>query len=99
MKQTSGKILEAVIDFINFIIIGFALSCMTQVYRTNVLSVLFGASYIWSVSVYYKKLECLTGKKWLAWVLLLAAVAITTALFCVTDFPSLAANYGSRFVW
>ena len=63
MKTTIKRWTEIVIESINYIIISYALSCMTFLFRTNWLFVLFFASEIWLLSKYFVALNKLTKNK------------------------------------
>lgn len=63
MKTTTKRWTEIVIESINYIIISYALSCMTYLFRSDWLFILFFASEIWLLSKYFAALNKLTKNK------------------------------------
>ena len=63
MKTTLKSWAEIVIESVNYIIISYALSCMTFLFRTDWLFILFFASEIWLLSKYFATLNKLTKSK------------------------------------
>ena len=63
MKTTTKRWTEIVIESINYIIIRYALSCMTYLFRSDWLFILFFASEIWLLSKYFAALNKLTKNK------------------------------------
>ena len=63
MKTTLKSWTEIVIESINYIIINYALSCMTFLFRTDWLFIPFFASEIWLLSKYFVPLNKLTKNK------------------------------------
>lgn len=63
MKTTLKSWTEIVIESINYIIINYALSCMTFLFRTDWLFIPFFASEIWLLSKYFVALNKLTKNK------------------------------------
>lgn len=63
MKTTIKRWAGIVIESLNYIIISYALSCMTFLFRTDWLFVLFFASEIWLLSKYFATLNKLTKNK------------------------------------
>lgn len=63
MKTGIKRWTEIVIESINYIIINYALSCMTFLFRTDWLFIPFFASEIWLLSKYFVNLNKLTENK------------------------------------
>ena len=63
MKTTIKRWTEIAIEAINYIIISYALSCMTFLFRSDWLFILFFASEIWLLSKYFAALNKLTKNK------------------------------------
>lgn len=63
MKTTIKRWTEIVIESVNYIMISYALSCMTFLFRSNWLFILFFASEIWLMSKYFVTLNKLTKNK------------------------------------
>lgn len=63
MKTGIKRWTEIVIESINYIIINYALSCMTFLFRTDWLFIPFFASEIWLLSKYFVVLNKLTKNK------------------------------------
>ena len=63
MKTGIKRWTEIVIESINYIIINYALSCMTFLFRTEWLFIPFFASEIWLLSKYFVNLNKLTENK------------------------------------
>ena len=63
MKTTLKSWAEIVIESVNYIIISYALSCMTFLFRIDWLFILFFASEIWLLSKYIATLNKLTKSK------------------------------------
>ena len=63
MKTTLKSWAEIVIESVNYIIISYALSCMTFLFRIDWLFILFFASEIWLLSKYFATLNKLTKSK------------------------------------
>ena len=63
METTIKRWTEIVIESINYTIISYALSCMTYLFRSNWLFILFFASEIWLLSKYFMALNKLTKNK------------------------------------
>ena len=63
MKTALKSWAEIVIESVNYIIISYALSCMTFLFRTDWLFVLFFASEIWLLSKYFAALNKLTKEQ------------------------------------
>ena len=63
MKTGIKRWTEIVIESINYIIINYALSCMTFLFRTDWLFIPFFASEIWLLSKYFVNLNKLTKNK------------------------------------
>ena len=63
MKTGIKRWTEIVIESINYIIINYALSCMTFLFRTDWLFIPFFASEIWLLSKYFAALNKLTKNK------------------------------------
>lgn len=63
MKTTIKRWTEIVIESVNYIVISYALSCMTLLFRTNWLFILLFASEIWLLSKYFAALNKLTKNK------------------------------------
>ena len=53
MKTTIKRWTEIVIESVNYIVISYALSCMTFLFRTDWLFIPFFASEIWLLSKYF----------------------------------------------
>ena len=64
MKTTLKSWAEIVIESVNYIIISYALSCMTFLFRTDWLFILFFASEIWLLSKYFATLNKLSDAVW-----------------------------------
>ena len=63
MKTTIKRWTEIVIESVNYIVISYALSCMTFLFKTNWLFIPFFASEIWMLSKYFVTLNKLTKNK------------------------------------
>lgn len=63
MKTGIKRWTEIVIESINYIIINYALNCMTFLFRTDWLFIPFFASEIWLLGKYFATLNKLTKSK------------------------------------
>ena len=63
MKAAIRKWFEICIESINYIIISYALGCLTMVLKASWLSILFTASEFWLLSKYLTTLNKLTKNK------------------------------------
>ena len=80
MKTSIKRWTEIVIESVNYIIISYALSCMTFLFKTNWLFVLFFASEIWLLSKYFATLNKLTKNKIISGVVWVCSMIIVGLL-------------------
>lgn len=76
MKTSIKRWAEIVIESVNYIIISYALSCMTYLFRSDWLFILFFASEIWLLSKYFVALNKLTENKILSGVVWICSVIV-----------------------
>lgn len=73
MKEKWKKVIEIIIESINFIIITYALSSMAMSFRTSPLYILFFASNVWLIGRYGTQLQKITGSR-----------VLTAIIFCLS---------------
>ena len=74
MKRS--KILDIIVESINYIIINYALSNMAMFFKTNPVFILFYASEIWVMGKYWEKVYDITKNKIISAILLIICFAI-----------------------
>ena len=76
MRTKIVKWLEVFVESVNYIIINYALSNMSFLFKHNLLYILFFASEIWIMGSYWKKVCELTKNKMAAAVFLIGCFLI-----------------------
>ena len=78
MQKT--KVLDIIVDSINYVIISYALTNMAFLFRTSLLYILFFASEIWVAGNYWRKVKELTESKIITTILLFLCFVIHMAM-------------------
>lgn len=73
MKEKWKKVIEIIIESINFIIITYALSSMAMSFRTSPVYILFFASNVWLIGRYGTQLKKVTESR-----------ILTAIIFCLS---------------
>ena len=76
MKRKMSTILEILIYSLNYILISYALSNVSILLKASPIFILFFASEIWVMGVYMNKIQEVTEKKVLSWILLAVCFAL-----------------------
>ena len=76
MKRKMSTILEILIYSLNYILISYALSNVSILLKASPIFILFFASEIWVMGVYMNKIQEITEKKVLSWILLAVCFAL-----------------------
>ena len=76
MKRKMSTILEILIYSLNYILISYALSNVAMLLKASPIFILFFASEIWVMGVYMNKIQEITEKKVLSWILLAVCFAL-----------------------
>lgn len=76
MKRKMSTILEILIYSLNYILISYALSNVSILLMASPIFILFFASEIWVMGVYMNKIQEVTEKKVLSWILLAVCFAL-----------------------
>ena len=76
MKRKMSTILEILIYSLNYILISYALSNVSILLKASPIFILFFASEIWVMGVYMNKIQEVTKKKVLSWILLAVCFAL-----------------------
>ena len=76
MKRKMSTILEILIYSLNYILISYALSNVSILLKASPIFILFFASEIWVMGVYVNKIQEVTEKKVLSWILLAVCFAL-----------------------
>ena len=71
-----STILEILIYSLNYILISYALSNVSILLKASPIFILFFASEIWVMGVYMNKIQEVTEKKVLSWILLAVCFAL-----------------------
>lgn len=80
MKPGMMKWLEIFVEWVNYTVISYALSCMVMVFKGHWLFILFFAAQVWMLSKFYRAVYTLTERKVLSWVIWLCSVAVVSLL-------------------
>lgn len=76
MKTKTSKLLEVIIESINYIILCYALSNVAVLLKSNPIFILFFASEMWVTGNYWRKILELTKSKVFSGILLIVCFAI-----------------------
>lgn len=80
------KWLEILIESVNYILISYALFCMSMLFKEHWFFILFSASGFWIVSKFFTALNQLTNSKLASGIIWLCNLVAVCILICFFDF-------------
>ena len=83
MKNKIIAWIDILVESINYIVINYALSNMTMLFRHDFLFILFFASEIWTMENYWRKIYGITKSKVCSMILLIVCFLIHIGLIYV----------------